>query len=391
MKIAVIGSGTFIGKNLIENLKNIRDGKNRTRPEFEISEINLDEVKDADTVILLPSGASKDVLADKSMPGDSPADAPSDVLSDVQSKESLHRNVLAEIQSGSTAVSKAIRVLYNDFEKFGTCIDKDPEFSKLPCDTFTYHVPMIVGKWQEPDSGVAYLCRAVANDEDISAVDKDEPLDILFIDDFVEEMLNALEGKPHGCEGVKDCMSQNKPSCCTCSGVTDTTVGEVIDLLESFNRMNTTLVVPEIPAGSFAYKLFSMYLSFLPQSKMSYPVKMNVDNRGVFSELVKTVNNGQVSINIARPGNVRGQHWHNTKWEIFIVVSGHGLIQQRQIGTDKVYNFEVRGEEMRAVIMLPGYTHNIINLEDDRDLVTVMFANEQFDPDHPDTFFEVVE
>jgi len=365
MKIAVIGSGTFIEKNLTENLKNIRDGKNRTRPELEISEIYLDEIKDADAVILLPS--------------------------DVSSEDSLHRNGLAEIQSGSTAVSKAIRVLYNDFEKFGTCIDKDPEFSKLSCDTFTYHVPMIVGKWQEPDLGVAYLCRAVANDEDISAVDKDEPLDILFIDDFVEEMLNALEGKPHGCEGVKDCMSQNKSSCCTCPGVMDTTVGEVIDLLESFNLMNTSLVVPEIPAGSFAYKLFSMYLSFLPQRKMSYPVKMNVDNRGIFSELVKTVNNGQVSINIARPGNVRGQHWHNTKWEIFIVVSGHGLIQQRQIGTDKIYNFEVRGEEMRAVIMLPAYTHNIINLEDDRDLVTVMFANEQFDPGHPDTFFEVVD
>jgi len=333
MRIAVINSGSFIGKNLIENLKNIRDGKNRTRPDLEINEIYSDEVKDADVVIQLPG-------------------------------ECLSEDHLIEVRLS------------------GECI--------------TYSVPQIVGKWQEPESGVAYLCHVIANDEEYSVADENESLELLFIDDFMKEMLDALEGRPHveGCSTVKmgsDCASDMDSRVCYFPNVINTTVGEVIEHLKSFARLNTTLVVPPIPTGSLAYKLFSMYLSYLPERKMSYPVKANVDNRGVFSELVKTQNNGQVSINIARPGNVRGQHWHNTKWEIFIVVSGHGLIQQRQIGTDKIYNFEVRGEDMRAVIMLPGYTHNIINLEDDRDLVTVMFANEQFDPAHPDTFFEVVD
>ena len=358
MKISIMSSSSFIGKNLVENLKNIRDGKNRTRPNLSISDIYLDEVNDADVVILLPG-------------------------SDVKSVSSYSGKVIY--------ISPLL----------GT-----PDEELLPKDSLIYRVPEIVGKWQEPSSGIAYLCKAVANDEEFDIKNPHETLEVLFIDDFVNEMFDALEGHPHRCDYPEPGTPSSDPTAqydgktpvpnedgkyCYSPEVCRITIENVVKHLKSFNNMNSTSIIPEIPAGSIAHKLYSMYLSFLPEWKMSYPVKMSVDNRGVFTELVKTNRNGQVSINIARPGNVRGQHWHNNKWEILIVVSGHGLIQEREIGTDKVINFEVRGEEMKAIIMLPGYTHNIINLEKDKDLVTVMFANEQFDPKNPDTFFEVVD
>lgn len=357
MKVSIFSSDTFIRKNLVENLKNIQDGKNRTRPNLSISDIYLNEVNDADTIIMLPG---------------------------------------AEIVSGLTANKKNI---------FISPLKGCEEEAKLPVGSLIYRLPEIVGKWQGREGKVPELCYAIANDEEYAA-EPTKTVNLLFVEDFVEEMLDALEDKLHRCDfpaagefssdftapydGITPLPNKDGKYCYSPKMIS-TTLGKIENYLKSFNKLHSTLVVPEIPAGSLAYKLFSMYLSFLPERKMSYPVKMSVDNRGVFTELVKTTNNGQVSINIARPGNVRGQHWHNTKWEIFIVVSGHGLIQEREIGTDKVINFEVRGEEMRAVIMLPGYAHNIINLEKDKDLVTVMFANEQFDPNCPDTFFEVVD
>ena len=357
MKVSIISSDTFIRKNLVENLKNIQDGKNRTRPNLSISDIYLNEVNDADTIIMLPG---------------------------------------AEIVSGLTASKKNIFI-----SPLNGCEDE----AKLPVGSLIYRLPEIVGKWQGREGKVPELCYAIANDEEY-AVEPTKTVNLLFVEDFVEEMLDALEDNLHRCDfpavgefssdftapydGITPLPNKDGKYCYSPKMIS-TTLGKIENYLKSFNKLHSTLVVPEIPAGSLAYKLFSMYLSFLPERKMSYPVKMSVDNRGVFTELVKTTNSGQVSINIARPGNVRGQHWHNTKWEIFIVVSGHGLIQEREIGTDKVINFEVRGEEMRAVIMLPGYAHNIINLEKDKDLVTVMFANEQFNPECPDTFFEVVD
>ncbi len=356
MKIAVIGANSFIGKNVVENLKAIKAGKNRTRPMISISDIYIDENKDADVIIYLPG-------------------------TDIKSATLGRIIVISEY-------------------------DSDYDSSKNLQNALVYKLPTIVGKWQEPASGVARLCYAMANDEEYEISDLSATTEILFIDDLLEEIYDALEGHPHKCDfplegdpspdptaqynGRTPIPNENGDYCYSPKAIR-VMWKSIINRLESFNRLNSTLIVSEIPEDSLSSKLYSMYLSYLPERKMSYPVKMSMDNRGVFTELIKTVNNGQVSINIARPGNVRGQHWHNHKWEIFIVVSGHGLIQEREIGSDKVINFEVRGEEMRAVIMLPGYTHNIINLDQERDLVTVMFANEQFDQDHPDTFFEVVD
>lgn len=253
-----------------------------------------------------------------------------------------------------------------------------------------YRFPNLFGKWCRPNynSAVATFCDAIANDKEYQVNDPTTELELLYIDDLVEEMLDALEGREHERADGRFCYVP----------VTyQVTLGEIVDLLESFKAMPDTLLIPEMPAGSFAKKLFSTYLSYLPCGDISYDLSMNVDNRGVFTELIKTVGGGQVSINIARPGNVRGQHWHNSKWEIFIVVSGHGLIQERKIGRDEngelypVHSFEVTGEQMKAVQMLPGYTHNIINLSDTEDLITVMWANESFDRRHPDTYFEKVE
>ena len=255
--------------------------------------------------------------------------------------------------------------------------------------TYIYRFPNVAGKWCRPNynSAIATFCNAIANDLEYTVNDRNTELEVLFIDDLVKAMLDLLEGRFEKDGGF-----------CVVKNTHKVTLGEIVDTLQSFRKLNETLLIPQIPADSFAYKLYSMYLSYLPEERMSYPVEMKTDYRGTFAELIKTSANGQVSINIARPGNIRGQHWHNTKWEIFIVVSGHGLIQERRIGIDPetgkeypIHNFEVRGEEMKAIIMLPGYAHNIINLEEDRDLVTVMWANEQFDEKRPDTFFEVVD
>ena len=249
------------------------------------------------------------------------------------------------------------------------------------------------GKWCRPNynSAVATFCNNIANDLPIQVNDRSTQLELLYIDDLVEEMFNAIEDDPHRCDynGLDPIESENGRFCFV--PITHrVTLGEIVDLLGAFKAQPEKLVMPEIPYNSFAKKLYSTYLSYLPKEKTIFDLKMNCDERGSFTELMKTMNCGQFSVNISKPGITKGQHWHNTKWEFFIVVAGHGLIQERKIGSDEVIEFEVSGDKIQAIHMLPGYTHNIINLSDTENLVTVMWANEQFDPEHPDTFFEVV-
>ena len=256
-----------------------------------------------------------------------------------------------------------------------------------------YRFPNLFGKWCRPNynSAVATFCNNIANDLPIQVNDRAAQLELLYIDDLVAEMLDALEGKEHHCtfDGINTVMCDGGKYCAAPT-THHVTLGEVVDLLYSFKAQASTLVMPEIPDNSFAKKLYSTYLSYLPKEKIAFALKMNCDNRGSFTELLKTEKCGQFSVNISKPGFTKGQHWHHTKWEFFIVVAGHGLIQLRKIGTEEVLNFEVSGDKIKAVHMLPGYTHNIVNLSDTEDLVTVMWANEQFDPNHPDTFGENV-
>ena len=256
-----------------------------------------------------------------------------------------------------------------------------------------YRFPNLFGKWCRPNynSAVATFCHNMANDLPITVSDPAVRLELLYIDDLVEEMFCALQGQEHRCEfeGIETVLTENGRYCAAPVSH-KVTLGGIVALLERFREQPETLVMPEIPQGSFAKKLYSAYLSYLPKEKVSFPLKMNCDARGSFTELLKTEKCGQFSVNISKPGITKGQHWHHTKWEFFIVVAGHGLIQMRRLDSDEVLNFEVSGEKIQAVHMLPGYTHNIINLSDTENLVTVMWANEQFDPGKPDTFFEVV-
>ena len=259
--------------------------------------------------------------------------------------------------------------------------------------TLIYRFPNLFGKWCRPNynSAVATFCNAFANDLPYVVNDPSVELELLYIDDLVDEMIACLEGNEHRCEfeGL-DVLPKEDGKFCYCPVTHKITLGSIVDLLKSFAEQPNTLMIPEMPAGSFAKKLYSTYLSYLPKEKVAFPLKMNVDDRGSFTELVHSLNCGQVSINISKPGITKGQHWHNTKWEFFIVVSGHGLIQERKLGSDEVLEFEVTGDKIQCVHMLPGYTHNIINLSEKENLVTVMYCNEVFNPNKPDTFFEPV-
>lgn len=257
-----------------------------------------------------------------------------------------------------------------------------------------YRFPNLFGKScrSNYNSAVSTFCNNIANGLPIQVNDRGTVLELLYIDDLVEEMLDAMEGKEHRCEYDGLCpVASDKGKYCFVPVTHKASLGDIVDLLDSFKAQPKTLLMPEIPEGSFAKKLYSTYLSYLPKDAVHFPLKMNVDDRGSFTELIKTGACGQFSVNISKPGITKGQHWHNSKWEFFIVVSGHGLIQERKIGTDEIIEFEVSGSKIEAVHMLPGYTHNIINLSDTENLVTVMWANESFDPAHPDTFFEKVE
>lgn len=399
MKILVTGSAGFVGRNLVENLKNIRDGKNKTRPNLTIDNIyeydrnntleDLDKYcEDCDFVFNL-AGVNRPKDPKEFKEGNF------GFASDLLNMLKKHNNKATVMLSSSIQATLQGR--------FGTseyCISKkagEELFFSYAEETgakvLVYRFPNLVGKWVRPNynSAVGTFCNNIANDLPITVNDPSVELELLFIDDLVEEMFDALEGKEHHCEfdGVETVLTEDGRYCAA-TVTHKATLGYIVECLHKFHDQPQTLVMPAIPDGSFEKKLYSMYLSYLPKEKVAFPLKMNVDDRGSFTELLKTADHGQFSVNISKPGITKGQHWHNSKWEFFIVVAGHGLIQERKIGTDEVIEFEVSGEKIEAIHMLPGYTHNIINLSDTENLVTVMWANEQFDPNHPDTFFEKV-
>ena len=397
--VLVTGARGFVGKNLCESLKNIRDGKDRTRPALAIGEI-LEYDLDTDPSLLDDYCAKADFVFH--LAGvNRPQNAEEFMAGNFGFTETLLSTLKAHGNTCPLMISSSIQA---------TCIgryDSDYGRSKRAGEdlvfdygketgarVLVYRFPNLFGKWCRPNynSAVATFCHNTANDLPITVSDRAIALELLYIDDLVNEMLDAMEGREHRCEfdGIDTVLCADGRYCAAPT-THKVTLGEIVDLLDAFKKQTSTLVVPEIPDGSFAKKLYSTYLSYLPKEKIAFPLKMNEDARGSFTELLKTEKCGQVSINISKPGITKGQHWHHTKWEFFIVVSGRGLIQQRRIGTDEVLNFEVSGERIEAVHMLPGYTHNIINLSDTENLVTVMWANESFDPTHPDTFFEVVE
>ena len=398
MNILVTGAKGFVGRNLVENLKNIKDGKNRTRPAIVIDNIyeydidstpeELDEYcKNASFVFNL-AGVNRPQNPEEFMQGNF------GFASTLLETLKKHGNVCPIVLSSSIQATLIGRYDsdYGRSKKAGE--ELFFEYGEtVGAQVLVYRFPNLFGKWCRPNynSAVATFCNNIANDLPITVNDPTVKLELLYIDDLVEEMLDALEGKEHRChfDGI-DTVLDGNGKYCAAPTTHKVTLGEIVDLLESFKAQSTTLVMPEIPHNSFAKKLYSTYLSYLPKEKTSFPLKMNIDARGSFTELLKTERCGQFSVNISKPGITKGQHWHNTKWEFFIVVSGHGLIQERKIGSDEVFEFEVSGDKIEAIHMLPGYTHNIINVSDTQDLVTVMWANEQFDPAHPDTFGEVV-
>jgi len=398
MNILITGAAGFAGKNLSEALKNIRDGKDNTHPEIEVDELYLYDINSpealleeacerADFVFNL-AGVNRPEKCEDFMKGN--FGFGSTLLGTLKKynntcpvmlASSVQATLIGRYDSDYGRSKKAGEDLFFEYGK------------ETGAKVLVYRFPNLFGKWCRPNynSAVATFCNNIANDLPITVNDPSACLELLYIDDLVDEMICALEGREHHCEfeGIETVICENGRFCA--SPVTHkVTLGEIVDLLYSFADQPKTLVMPEIPEGSFAKKLYSTYLSYLPKEKASFELKMNVDQRGSFTELLKTEKCGQFSVNISKPGITKGQHWHNTKWEFFIVVSGKGLIQQRRVGSDEVLDFYVSGEKIEAVHMLPGYTHNIINLSDTEDLVTLMWANEQFDPAHPDTFFEKV-
>lgn len=399
MNILVTGAKGFVGKNLCAGLKNIRDGKDRTRPEIKIDDIFEFDV-DTDKALLDEYCAKADFVFN--LAG---INRPQNTEEFMQGNFGFASELLESLKKYNNTcpvmISSSIQA---------TCIGRyDSEYGRSKkagedllftyseetgAKVYVYRFPNLFGKWCRPNynSAVATFCNNIANDLPITVSDRAVRLELLYIDDLVAEMLDALENKEHRCafDGIETVLCEEGKYCA--APVTHkVTLGEIVDLLEAFKSQTSTLVMPEIPDNSFAKKLYSTFLSYLPKEKVSFPLKMNSDERGSFTELLKTEKCGQFSVNISKPGITKGQHWHHSKWEFFIVVSGHGLIQERKIGTDEVMNFEVSGDKIEAIHMLPGYTHNIINLSETENLVTVMWANEQFDPKHPDTFFEIVE
>ena len=398
MKILVTGAKGFVGKNLCAQLKNIRDGKARNYgvEVGEIFEYDLDSTpeqldawcKECDFVFNL-AGVNRPQNQEEFMQGNFGF---ASTLLDTLRK---HRNTCPVMLSSSQQASLAGRFGNSEYgrsKKAGEDLFLDYQ-RQTGAKVLVYRFPNLFGKWCRPNynSAVATFCNAVANDLPYTVNDPGVELELLYIDDLVDEMIAALCGKEHRCEFEElEVVPENGGRYCYVPVTHKATLGRIVDLLKSFAAQPASLVIPQIPAGSFEKKLYSTYLSYLPKEKVAFPLKMNVDERGSFTELVKTLDCGQVSVNISRPGITKGQHWHNTKWEFFIVVSGHALIQERRIGTDEVIEFEVSGDRIEAVHMLPGYTHNIINLSETENLVTVMYCNEVFNPERPDTYYEPV-
>jgi len=398
MRILVTGAKGFVGKNLCAQLNNIKDGKARNYgvQVDEVYEYDLDSTpeeldvwcKEADFVFNL-AGVNRPKESSEFMEGNFGF---ASTLLDTLKMHGNHCPVMLSSSQQASLTGRFGNSEYGRSKKAGEDL-----FLKYQDETgakvLIYRFPNLFGKWCKPNynSAVATFCNAVANDLPYTVNDPSVELELLYIDDLVDEMIACLKGEEHRCEfnGLSVQVAQDGRYCYVPT-THKVTLGDIVELLKSFAVQPQTLMIPEIPAGSFAKKLYSTYLSYLPKEKVAFPLKMNVDNRGSFTELVHTLNCGQVSINISKPGITKGQHWHNTKWELFIVVAGHGLIQERKIGTDEVIEFEVSGDSIQCIHMLPGYTHNIINLSETENLVTVMYCNEIFDSTKPDTYFEIV-
>ena len=400
MNILVTGAKGFVGKNLCAQLRNIAQGKAKFYGDVAIENIfeydidsTLEQLDDycrqADFVFNL-AGVNRPQNPEEFMQGNY------GFASTLLAALEKHGNKCPVMLSSSlqaTLIGRYAEGDYGKSKKAGEELFFDYG-TRTGARILVYRFPNLFGKWCRPNynSAVATFCNNIANDLPIQVNDRSTELELVYIDDLVDEMIAALKGEEHHCEfdGLTTVLT-TEGRYCAVPVSHRVTLGEIVDLLEQFRAQPSSLVMPNIPEGSFAKKLYSTYLSYLPAEKVAFPLKMNVDARGSFTEIIKSVGVGQVSINISKPGITKGEHWHNTKWEFFIVVSGHGLIQQRRVGSDEVLNFEVSGEKIEAVHMLPGYTHNIINLSESEDLVTVMWCNECFDPSRPDTYFEPVE
>lgn len=398
MKILVTGAKGMVGTALVNNLKNIKENKNRTRPNIHVEEIyeyDLDSTKedldqycsDCDFVFNL-AGVNRPEKPDDFMKGNF------GFASDLLNMLKKHNNKATIMLSSSIQATLSGRFGNSEYgrsKKAGEELFFDYE-KETGAKVVVYRFPNLMGHSKPKyNSAVSTFCWAVANDEEFTVNDPTTELELLYIDDLVEGMFDLLEDKEVHCEfdGVETVLKENGRYCCV--PVTHkVTLGEIVALLQQFKEQPKTLMMPKMPEESFAKKLYSLYLTYLPTSQFKYALKMNVDNRGSFTELLHTEDCGQVSINISKPGITKGQHWHNSKWELFIVVAGHGLIQERNINTGETVEFEVSGDKIEAIHMIPGWTHNIINLSETENLVTVMTCNEIFDPNHPDTFFEKV-
>ena len=399
MKILVTGAKGFVGKNLCAQLINIKEGKARNYGVTvdELFQYDIDSLpeeldrycREADFVFNL-AGVNRPKDTSEFMEGNFGF---ASTLLDTLKKYSNTCPVMLSSSQQASLSGRFGNSEYGRSKKAGEDLFLDYG-KETGAKVLVYRFPNLFGKWCRPNynSAVATFCNNIANDLPITVNDPSVELELLYIDDLVDEMIGALKGEEHHCEfdGL-DVIPNEDGRYCFVPVTHHATLGEIVDLLHSFENQRSTLIVPEIPSGSFAKKLYSTFLSYLPKEKVAFTLKTNVDQRGSFTELVKTLSCGQFSVNISNPGITKGQHWHNTKWEFFIVVSGKALIQERKIGSDEVMNFEVSGEEIKAVHMLPGYTHNIINLSDTEPLVTLMWANELFDPNKPDTYFEPVE
>ncbi len=399
MKILITGAKGFVGKNLVAQLNNIKEGKAKFYGNVLVDEIyeydinstpeELDAYcQDADFVFNL-AGVNRPKDQAEFMQGNFGF---ASTLLDTLKKHGNKCPIMLSSSIQATLEGRFGESEYGKSKKAGE--DLFFEYAKnTGTKVMVYRFPNLFGKWCKPNynSAVATFCNNIANDLPIQVNDRSTELELLYIDDLVDEMIGALSGKEHHCEfnGVDTVLKSDGRFCCVPT-VHKATLGEIVDLLHSFHNQPKTLLVPEIPNNSFAKKLYSTFLSYLPKEKAAFPLKMNIDHRGSFTELLKTEKCGQVSINISKPGITKGQHWHNSKWEFFMVVAGEGLIQQRRVDSDEIIEFTVSGENIQAVHMLPGYTHNIINRSETQDLVTVMWANEAFDPNRPDTYFEEV-
>lgn len=399
MKILVTGAKGFVGKNLVANLKNVQENKNRTRPELKIDEIYEYDI-DTDPALLEEYCEKADFVFN--LAG---VNRPKDVSEFMEGNFGFASTLLETLKKHqnncpimlSSSIQATLMGRFGTSEYGKSKLAGEELFFDYAKETgakvLVYRFPNLFGKWCRPNynSAVVTFCNAVANDLEFTVNDRSTELELLYIDDLVEEMFDALEEKEHHCEyDGMEVDPKEDGRYCYVPMTHKATLGEIVDLLESFKNQPVTLEMPEIKENSLAKKLYSTYLSYLPKEKTIFDLKMNCDERGSFTELLKTASHGQFSVNVSKPGITKGQHWHNTKWEFFIVVAGHGLIQQRKVGSEEVMDFEVSGDKIQAIHMLPGYTHNIINLSDSENLVTVMWANEQFDPKHPDTFFEIV-